>query len=183
MVLLLFFLLYFSPIFFFKSAKNPENNEIKNLFSFELSPQKSLIIPLVLTYLGIYILAFTFSGSIAESLHTHLLILLAIFCIFLGYMFSFHWKHPVFFDVLGFHLVFSYITLILIAIYYFFFRDAISWIDAVFTLVTMGFSIFFFENDEKNRREFFYPFLVSLFFAVVTVVLFVIPKISLTWLL
>lgn len=95
LILMLFFLLYFSPIFFFKNSTGEE--WLSNLFSFELSPQKSLIIPLVLTYLGIYILAFTFSGTIAESIHAHLMIFLAIFTIFLGYIFAFSWKNEIFF--------------------------------------------------------------------------------------
>lgn len=171
LVLMLFFLLYFSPVFFFK---NSHTSDSKNLFTLELSPQKSLVIPLLLTYLGIYILAFTFSGSIAQSLHTHLLIFLAIFCVFLGYIISFSdsWKNPVFFDVLNFHLLFSYITLIIIAVYYYFFRETISWIDAIFSLATIVFSAFFFQNDDKKRREVFYAFLVSIFFALAIILLF-----------
>jgi hypothetical protein len=110
---------------------------LSNLFSFELSPQKSLIVPLVLTYLGIYILAFTFSGTIAESIHAHLMIFLAIFTIFLGYIFAFSWKNEIFFDILGFHLIFSYITIVIVGIYYFFARETINLFDVIFSAVTM----------------------------------------------
>lgn len=177
LVLMLFFLLYFSPIFFFKKWK--ETQDIENLFAFELSPQKSLIIPLVLTYLGIYILAFTFSASISQSIQTHLLIFLAIFAIFLGYIFSFSWKNEVFFHVLGFHLVFSYITLAIIGVYYFFARELISWVTVIFSLVTIGFSYFFFLFDTKYRKEFFMCFLVSVFIVLKILLLFLFPALSL----
>lgn len=78
-MLMIFFLLYFSPIFFFKK----ENPDPTTLFALEFSPQKSLIIPLLLTYLGIYVLAFTFSGNISDSIHVHMWILLSIFLGFL----------------------------------------------------------------------------------------------------
>lgn len=144
-----------------------------------MSPQKSLIIPLVLTYLGIYILAFTFSASISQSIQTHLLIFLAIFAIFLGYIFSFSWKNEVFFHVLGFHLVFSYITLAIIGVYYFFARELISWVTVIFSLVTIGFSYFFFLFDTKYRKEFFMCFLVSVFIVLKILLLFLFPALSL----
>ncbi len=180
LVLMLFFLLYFSPIFFFKKPSEKHNTE--NLFALELSPQKSLIIPLVLTYLGIYILAFTFSGSISQSIQTHLLIFLAIFAIFLWYIFSFTWKNDVFFHVLGFHLVFSYITLAIIGVYYFFARENISWITVIFSLVTLWFSYFFFNYnwfENKYRKEFFLCFLISIFIVLELLLLFLFPQIAL----
>lgn len=175
---MLFFLLYFSPIFFFKKPKTTQE-DISHLFSFELSPQKSLIIPLTLTYLGVYILAFTFSGNISESIHMHLVIFLAIFCIFLGYIFSFSWKNDVFFDVLGFHLLFSYITLSIVGIYYFFFRETLGLLDLIFAFVTAGFSYFFFLFETKYRKEFFYCFLVTIFFVTEFILLYLFPNISL----
>lgn len=181
LVLMLFFLLYFSPVFFFKHSKS-NSVDVTELFTLELSPQKSLIIPLVLTYLGIYILAFTFSGTIAQSIHTHILIFLSIFAIILGYIFSFSWKHSVFFDVLGFHLIFSYITLIIAGFYYFFFRESVNFIDVIFTLVTTGFSVFFFLHDEKIREKLFYPFLISIFFSIAIILFAIFPKITFVFL-
>lgn len=178
---MLFFLLYFSPVFFFKHSKS-NSVDVTELFTLELSPQKSLIIPLVLTYLGIYILAFTFSGTIAQSIHTHILIFLSIFAIILGYIFSFSWKHSVFFDVLGFHLIFSYITLIIAGFYYFFFRESVNFIDVIFTLVTTGFSVFFFLHDEKIREKLFYPFLISIFFSIAIILFAIFPKITFVFL-
>lgn len=78
-VLLLFFLLYFSPIFFFKNIKA---DKYQDLFTLDISPQNSLVIPIVLTYLAIYVLTFTFSGNIANTIHLHIVIFLVIFIIF-----------------------------------------------------------------------------------------------------
>lgn len=182
LVLMLFFLLYFSPIFFFKHSKS-NSVDVSELFTLNLSPQKSLIIPLVLTYVGIYILAFTFSTNIAQSLHTHIMIFLAIFAIILGYIFSFHWKHSVFFDMMSFHLVFSYITIFVLGIFYYFFPSETHWLGVIFTLVTIGFSIFFFQNDEKYRINIFYPFLLSCIFSIAIILIFFFPNISLAWVL
>ena len=175
LILMLFFLLYFSPIFFFKNSTGEE--WLSNLFSFELSPQKSLIVPLVLTYLGVYILAFTFSGTIAESIHAHLMIFLAIFTIFLGYIFAFSWKNEIFFDILGFHLIFSYITIVIVGIYYFFARETINLLDMIFSAVTMWFSYFFFRFETKYRKEFFYGFLASIFFSLEILLIFLFREI------
>lgn len=179
LLLMLFFLLYFSPIFFFKKQSSDGENNFWELFSFSLSPQKSLIIPLVLTYIGIYILAFTFSWNVAESIHAHLIIFLGIFTIFLGYTFAFEWKNSVFFDILGFHLLFSYITIIAIGIFYFFSRENLGILDVIFTIVTIGFSVFFFNFETKYRKEFFVNFLISLFLALEIFLIFFFREIVL----
>lgn len=165
LVLMLFFLLYFSPVFFFKKQMNISSKNFSELLTFDFSPQKSLIIPLILTYVGVYILAFTFSGTVAQSIHAHILIFLAIFSIFLGFIVAFDWKNDVFFDILGFHLLFSYITLIIVGIFYYFFRGTLNFLDVIFAAVTMLFSYFYFEFSKKSRKEFFFWFLVSIFFA------------------
>lgn len=174
-ILLLFFLLYFSPIFFFKKS----TQSVADLFTFEISPQKSLMIPLVLTYVGIYLLAFTFSGGVSQSIHVHLLIFIAIYAILLGYIFAFSWKNDVFFDITRFHLIFSYITLYSIGIYYYFFRDALTLLDPIFGTVVMGFSYFFFRYEKKIKREAFQFFLLSLFFFLEILLIFFFPSISL----
>lgn len=140
------------------------------------------MIPLILMYFGIYLLAFTFSWGIAESIHTHLVILLGIFVVLLGYVFAFFWKNDVFFDISRFHLIFSYMTLFIIGVYYFFYRDSMSVLDPVFSLVVLGFSVFFFSYEKKWRREVFHFFLLSLFFVYEILLLFFFPGISLVFL-
>ena len=175
-VLLLFFLLYFSPIFFFKRESEVATTQ---LFSLEFSPQKSLLIPLILTYFGIYLLAFTFSWGLEESIRVHIMIFLAIYAIIVGYIFTFLWKNDIFFEVTRFHLIFSYITLFAIGIFYYFFPDRIGWLEVLFCLVVMGFSFFFFSYEKKERREVFHFFLWALLFSAEISILFFFPKIQL----
>ena len=49
----------------------------------------------------------------------------------------FSWKNEIFFDILGFHLIFSYITIVIVGIYYFFARETINLLDMIFSAVTM----------------------------------------------
>ncbi len=139
-ILGIFFLLYFSPVFFFKKQKN----QILEAFSFDFSPKNSLILPLVLMYIGIYLLAFTFTGTIRESISVHIMIFLGIYGVFVGYMLTFYWKNDVFFDISRFHLLYSYLTLIIIGIYFYFFPTDINLLHIVFSGVVLGYSLFFF---------------------------------------
>jgi len=172
-VLLLFFLLYFSPIFFFKKEKEIA---AADLFSLEFSPQKSLLIPLILTYFGIYLLAFTFSGGLQQSIQVHIMIFLAIYVVIMGYIFAFIWKNDVFFEVTRFHLIFSYITLFAIGIYFFFYPYTITILEVVFCVVVGGFSVFFFSYEKKERREVFHFFLLAIFFILEILILFMFPN-------
>lgn len=175
-VLLLFFLLYFSPIFFFKNIKA---DKYQDLFTLDISPQNSLVIPIVLTYLAIYVLTFTFSGNIANAIHLHIVIFLAIFIIFWWYILAFNWKKKVFFDILRFHLLFSYITLIFIGMYYFFFREFIIFLDVIFSVVVLFFSYLYFNNNQYQYKEFLYTFLISVFLLWELVLLFFFKEITL----
>lgn len=175
--LLLFFLLYFSPIFFFKDSKQKSGD---SLFLMEFSPQKSLIVPLFLTYAWIYVLAFTFSLGISQAINLHTIIFLWIFGIILGYILVFDWKTEIFFDILQFHLIFSYITLAVIGWYYFFNADLISIFGIIFSFVTIIFSILFFLFDNSKRLRLFYSFLFSLIPACIVILMGFFPKISLS---
>lgn len=168
---MIFFLLYFSPIFFFKKS----HPELSHLFALEFSPQKSLIIPLILTYIGIYVLAFTFSGTLFESIHIHMSILLVIFLGLLGYILAFNYRNEVFFDIFGFHLFFSAVTLILVSVVYFFMRPELSLLDFTFSVVTLAFSVFFFLQKKTPRHEFVYSFLISIIAGISIICLFFWP--------
>lgn len=146
-VLCIFFLLYFSPVFFFKDQKN----QFLEIFSFDLSPQRSLILPLILMYLGIYLLAFTFTGTIKESITVHIMIFLGIYGILVGYMLTFYWKSDIFFDISRFHLLYSYIMLIVIGIYFYFFPENIIFLHIVFLAVVLGYSVFFFGYSRQEK--------------------------------
>lgn len=88
----------------------------------------------------------------------------------------FSWKNEIFFDILGFHLLFSAVTLILVAFFYFFQREFIGILDAIFALTTIIFSIFFFLHTKKFREEFVYSFLISILAAASILFLFFWPE-------
>lgn len=178
--LLLFFLLYFSPIFFFKDSKQKSGD---SLFLMEFSPQKSLIVPLFLTYAGIYVLAFTFSLGLSQAINLHTIIFLGIYWVILGYILAFDWKNEIFFNILQFHLIFSYITLLIISWYYFFNPNLISIFSIIFAIVTTIFSVLFFIFDNSKRLRLFYSFLFSIISVLIIVILGFFPKISLSLLL
>ncbi len=177
-VLGIFFLLYFSPVFFFTKQKN----QILEAFSFDLSPKNSLILPLVLVYIGIYLLAFTFTGTIRESISVHIMIFLGIYGIFVGYMLTFYWKNDVFFDISRFHLLYSYLTLIVIGVYFYFFPTDINFLHIVFSGVVLGYSLFFFWYSCKENIGFFQLFLVSILSAWFLFARFLFPEMP-VWML
>lgn len=177
-ILGIFFLLYFSPVFFFKKQKN----QILEAFSFDFSPKNSLILPLVLMYIGIYLLAFTFTGTIRESISVHIMIFLGIYGVFVGYMLTFYWKNDVFFDISRFHLLYSYLTLIIIGIYFYFFPTDINLLHIVFSGVVLGYSLFFFWYSCKENIWFFQLFLVSILSAWFLFVRFLFPEMP-VWML
>ncbi len=157
-VLWIFFILYFSPVFFFKNQKN----QFLEVFSFDFSPQRSLLLPLVLMYLWIYLLAFTFTGTLKESMTVHIMIFLGIYGILVGYMLTFYWKSDIFFDISRFHLLYSYITLIIIGIYFSFYPADILFLHIIFMAIVLGYSVFFFGYSRKEKVWIFQLFLVSM---------------------
>ncbi len=110
-LLLLFFLLYFSPIFFLN-----KETDIKKFTLPSFSPQKSISIPLILVYIALYFLIFALTESIQSSINLHIYILIWVHVIFFWYMMSFMWKQDIFFDIARFHLIFTYITILSIDI-------------------------------------------------------------------
>ncbi len=116
-----------------------------------ISPKKSILIPLILTYVGIYVLAFTITRDLGSNFQLHIYILLLIFLIFGGFIFAFNWDTIFFRDALRFHLLCSYITIFAQLIYFFIFSGDITIIHIIFSIVTLGFSYFYFSyfRDEN----------------------------------
>lgn len=134
-LLLIFFLLYFSPLFFSQNEKKIDNGmQIPDL---NISPKQSIIIPLILTYFGIYVLAFTVTRDLGANFSLHLYILLVIYLVFAGYIFAFDWDTTFFRDALRFHLICSYITIFAQLIYFFLFSGDITSIHILFSVVTI----------------------------------------------
>ena len=179
-LLLVFFLLYFSPLFFSHRESSKSELSIPDL---GISLQNSILIPLVLTYLGIYILAFTVTRDLGANFHLHLYILLLIFLIFAWYIVAFDWDTVFFRDALRFHLICSYITIVAQLVYFFIFSGEITIIHLLFSGITIGFSYLFFTYFRQESPSIFLAFLVSLIISLDTVVLYMIPGMPLWTLL
>jgi hypothetical protein len=169
-LLLVFFLLYFSPLFF---SNNPwERKSSIEIPDLGISPQKSIIIPLILTYIGIYVLAFTVTRDLGTNFNLHLYILLLIFLIFGGYMFTFDWDTIFFRDALRFHLICSYITIFAQLVYFFVFSGEITSIHLLFSIVTVGFSYLFFTYFRDESMSMFLAFVLSAIISIDTGIVF-----------
>lgn len=169
-LLLIFFLLYFSPLFF--SNKINESNTGIRIHDLWISPKKSILIPLFLTYFGIYVLAFTVTRDLGANFDVHIYILLLIFLVFGGYMFAFNWNTSFFRDALRFHLICSYITIFAQLVYFFVLSGDITSIHIIFSIVTIGFSSLFFAYFQDENMSIFLTFLLSIVISVDTVVVF-----------
>lgn len=172
-ILLLFFLLYFSPLFF---SQQESRGSVLKIPDFGISPQNSILIPLLLTYLGIYVLAFTVTRDIGTNFNLHLYILLLIFLIFAWYIVAFEWDTVFFRDALRFHLICSYITILAQLIYFFIFSGDITLIHIFFSSVTIGFSYLFFTYFREENTSIFLIFLASLIVSFDTIILYILPS-------
>ena len=179
-LLLVFFLLYFSPLFFSYSTQEISHRHIPDL---GISPQKSILIPLVLTYIGIYILAFTVTRDITTNFSLHIYILLLIFVIFAWYILAFDWEKLFFRDALRFHLICSYITIFAQIWYFFMISRDITLIHLIFSTVTMGFSYFFFVYFRDEATNIVLTCLIAGVFTLSLYILFWFPEIHIFTLL
>lgn len=171
-LLLIFFLLYFSPLFFSKPTQSNHNGiQIPEL---NISPKKTILIPLVLTYFGIYVLAFTVTRDLGTNFHLHLYILLLIFLIFSGYIFAFNWDTIFFRDALRFHLICSYITIFAQLIYFVIFSGDITMIHIIFSVITLGFSYFFFSYFPDENVNIFLAAIIALIISVDTSIVYIV---------
>lgn len=170
-LLLIFFLLYFSPLFFFK--QNHIEKSWISIPDINISPQKSIFIPLILTYIGIYVLVFTVTRDLGANFNLHLYIFLLIFLILWGYIFTFNWNTTFFHDILRFHLICSYITILAQFIYFFIFSGDITILHLIFSFVTIGFSVFFFTYFNEENVNMFLAFILSCILSTNICILFI----------
>ena len=107
LILGIFFLFYFSPLFFIDDGEKKEKWPQRKLdfqWIFEkFSPKDSLIIPLSLLYIAIYGFVISAFWSAESFLSIHSILSIGIFLILFGYMMSFDWKNDMFSEVFQFH--------------------------------------------------------------------------------
>jgi hypothetical protein len=161
-ILLLFFLLYFSPLFFSQKKIETSSHMVEEKDQeISISPKQSILIPLILTYAGIYILAFTVQRDMGSNFTLHLYILLLIFLLLCGYIFAFDWDTVFFRDAMRFHLLISYMTIFAHIVYFFLISPEILAIHILFCIVTFSFSYFFFTRFRDESVPVFLTALMS----------------------
>lgn len=124
LILGIFFLFYFSPLFFVDEGEKKEKWSIEKLdfrSVFEkFSPKDSLIIPLSLLYIAIYGFVISAFWSAESFLSIHSILSLGIFLILFWYMMSFEWKNDMFSEIFQFHTYIAFLSSILFGWLFFF---------------------------------------------------------------
>ena len=103
----------------------------------------------------------------------------AIYIVFIGYGFSFYWKHDVFFDLLRFHTLFTLISVVIFTISIVFFTIEYTIFHACMGLIGIMGAIFLLSYTKKENTIFLTSFLLTVFMTVYLVLLVFIPHIAL----
>lgn len=166
LILWIFFLFYFSPLFFIEKENTKENNsplfDLKK-FSENFSVKNSLFIPLTMFYIALYgfvLWAFWTSESL---ILIHSLLSIGIFLLFIGYVLSFEWKNDIFFDMYTYHVGILFLSSVSFYILHFFFPSFVSIFSLSLTFISSIAGIFYFSFTRENQPIFSIFFLGSVF--------------------
>lgn len=186
LILGIFFLFYFSPLFFL----DEEKKEKKDAFSFSLqevlthfSPKESLLLPVTLLYIALYGFIFSVFWEIHGIFPLHAIIILSIYLIFIGYCFIFYWKHDVFFEIFRFHTFFTLISTILFLVSSIFQSIDSTPLHSGVGITGLIAAAFLLSYTKRENIIFLSSFLLALFAVVYMLSLLVIPGMSLLSLL
>lgn len=163
-ILWIFFLFYFSPLFFQEKPEkqifsNSPIGSLKDLWIY-FSPQKSILLPIILLYIALYGFLFSIFWSRENFIFLHSIIILGPYIIGVGYIFAFSWKEKMFFDIFRFHTLFTLITTISVTIFSFFY-----WFPTLFILLLISISwvvaaTFFLSVQTDENPIFIYIYLL-----------------------
>ncbi len=162
LLFLLFFLLYFSPIFFSKK------NEDFPTFSFSkisFSLQDSVLLPMIFFYIAIFFLFFAVTRDILESFSYNIFFFIIVYILFFLYIMAFDWKNDMFFDISRIHLIFSYTVIFFVVFIAFFYPQIVITPFLLLIISTIGFSIVYFFHARSTDILLFQGFLFSLMFS------------------
>lgn len=162
LLFLLFFLLYFSPIFF---TKKNQDFPTFSFSSISFSIQDSLLLPMILFYTAIFFLFFALTGNIVESFTYNTFFFIGIYFLFFLYITAFDWKNEMFFDISKFHMIFSYGIILLVVFLTFFWPQIITLSFLLLIAITIGFSVVYFFHARGADILLFQWFLLSIMFA------------------
>lgn len=181
LILGIFFLFYFSPLFFL----DEEKQEKKSNFSFSLqwmfmkfSPKDSLLLPITLLYIALYGFIFSVFWGTNNIFSLHTLIIVSIYIIFIGYCLTFYWKHDIFFEIFRFHTFFTLITTIIFTFSYFFQNTGITLFHPIVGFIGLIATVVLLSYTKKENIIFLSSFLLALFWTVYLSVIFIFPNIS-----
>lgn len=156
---LLFFLLYFSPVFFSKKNQNFPSFSISNI---SFSIQDSLILPMIFFYTAIFFLLFAVTWDFFQSFTYNIFFFSIIYVLFFLYMIGFDWKNSMFFDLARIHMIFSYAILFVVVFLSFFFPYTITTPLIFLLLIVVFFSFVYFSYARSVDILLFQGFLFSL---------------------
>ena len=161
-ILCIFFLFYFSPLFFVDtpSKKNSwiQNFALQDLFQ-KISPKDSLFIPLTLLYLAIYGFIISSFWNTDSFLIIHSVLSLGIFLILFGFLLSFEWKNDMFFEIFIYHSIISLVSGIVFSILSFFGYIEISFLFILLGSIAVGSWVFLISFSKKINNIYIILFL------------------------
>jgi len=168
----LFFLLYFSPIFFSKKESNFSFPELN------FSIKSSINLPIILFYIALYCIVFTFSADFFSFFTFHQYIIISFYIVLLGYIFWFNWKKSLFFDISRIHIILSYFTILISFIFILFWKEQSFLLNSITILITWVYSYLFFSASDKEKTYLFLTFLSTLLLDICIVVYSFVPSIT-----
>ena len=147
LLLCIFFLFYFSPLFFIHSQWIEENSgkkypEISTIFK-NFSLRNSLLIPLTLSYTALYGFIIWLFGFWDSFLLIHSVISIGIFIILFWYILSFEWNNDMFYEIFQYHSILSFFSTLLFAIISFFQYTQISIFFLLLGILSVLWWVFF----------------------------------------
>ncbi len=154
---LVFFLLYFSPIFFSKKDQDFPTFSVSNI---SFSIQDSLILPMWFFYTAVFSLLYAVTQDFSQSFDLNIFFAIVVYVIFFLYMTAFEWKNDMFFDITKIHMIFSYAILFIVVFLSFFSPTIISLPVIGLLLSALTFSYIYFFHARKEDVIFFQGFLM-----------------------
>lgn len=167
-LLFLFFLLYFSPIFFVK-----ESIKIPKISLPDITKTDSIVVPVLFFYVALYFFVYAITGSLEQSFSLHIIILIGIYGMIFAYMIGFDWKIPLFFHSTKIHIFLAWSTILLLLFFSIFSLQTMSVYMIILFVITLGFSYIFFQFSTDSYPilflgivflSLFFPYTLFLFF-------------------
>ncbi len=186
LILGLFFLFYFSPLFFLDEEKEEKKTAASLSFQSILtkfSPKESILLPITLLYIAVYWFIFSVFWKTHDIFSLHAIIITSIYLIFIGYCLALYWKHDIFFEVFRFHTFFTLISTIIFSVSSPFQNIDYSLLHPFVGFIGIGASVFLLSYTKKENTIFLSSFLLAFFWVIYLFLILTFPNITLLSLL